>query len=120
MAKKSAVHAVPCTQEKRIDSIELKVTSIEGSLNGTEGLMAIVVKQAEITQTQGENIDKVMTMVDILRVKDIETDKEKEVKVRMYKQNESLKKEKRIQRKYYVGTIITIFALILAYLRFIN
>lgn len=102
-----------CSQEKRIQSIERDVGEIKRNVNGAKGLMAIVIKQAQITTEQGSSIDKLMVMVDILRVKDIETDKEKEVKIRLHKENERLKQEKRVQQKWFIGTLFTIVGLVL-------
>ena len=111
MAKKINEQLEPCYQEGRITVIEGDVKDIKNSLNGVDGLMAIVVKQVEVTNTQGENIDKLVTMVDVLRVKDIETDKELEVKKGISKKNHELVLEKKVQRRWFVGIVLTVIAL---------
>lgn len=96
----------PCNQSERIKNIEIQVNSITSILSGKDGLMAIVSKQSEITKTQGDNIDKLMGIVDALRVKDIQTDKEKEVIIK-------LSKERQNYRRWLTGSLIGIGGLIL-------
>lgn len=119
MAKKDELtRADSCPQEKRIVSIEKDVSEIKDVLNGRGGVMAIVVKQAEISKNQGENIDKLMKMVDALRIKDVETDKEKAVKASIYIRNAKLEMDKRNTRRWLFGAVLSSLTIIITLLIF--
>ena len=115
---KTSKHLVPCPQEKRIIAIENTVAVLERTLNGTDGLMSVIMVQVEITRSQGENIDKLVLLVDALRVKDIATDKELEVKRRLRRENTELLAKKNKQMQWFVGAILTVLGLIVTYISF--
>jgi len=57
----------------------------------------------------------VVKLVEALRVKDIETDTEREVKTRIYKRvheaedrNQKLVKEKKNDRRWFIGVLLTV------------
>jgi hypothetical protein len=105
-----------CVQKDRITNIEKDAQDIRKTLNGTNGILAIVTKQVEVTKEQGKNIDKLMKNVETLIIKDVETEKEKEVILRVGKENERYKRENKMYKRYLVTTMIAIFSLLMTML----
>jgi len=102
-----------CIQDKRIENLEKQVTSIFDLLNGEKGLVAVSRLQVEITRQQGDNINKLFMTVDALRVKDIQTDTEKETVRRIAKEKIEAERERKMYKRWMIGSLIATGSLML-------
>jgi hypothetical protein len=103
----------PCVQEKRISNIEIQVNKVKDTLEGKDGLMSLVTKQIIITREQSKNIEILSKNVEKLILKDVATDKEKEVILRVSKENDQYRNEKKRYQRWLMTSLLTIAGLFL-------
>ena len=95
----------PCTQTDRIMKLEVNVDRIvkliDDKESGNPGLYQTVILLSNNQIRQGENIDKLIKVVDTLRDAGIKTDAEDKL-------ISNLSKEKQAYRRWVIGLSITV------------
>ena len=93
------LHGTPCTQEPVIKMMQTELETLNNALLGREGIIAIQAAQMEITKEQGRSIDKLHGLVQSVVTSNIQTEKEKEVILRVIK-------ERRLAKRYLATSLI--------------
>ena len=90
----------PCKHDGKIAELDTEIKDLKRIVKGNSkpGLYETVIHLVEAERTRGQSIDKLKDTVDSLIRYKIETDKEKEVILRVTQENEKNKKEKRIYK----------------------
>lgn len=88
-------------------TIENKIEKIDDALLGKEGLYVSFAEQREVTKQQGENIDKLISGIEVVNNALIRTDAESKLIAR-------LAKERKADRQWIIGLVIALVIAVLS------